>query len=69
MTAAGKTRPANVFIAGGGVAGLSALQTAVKLGAIVKVNDIRPAVKEQVESLGGEFVTHNAKLEGEARGG
>jgi NAD/NADP transhydrogenase alpha subunit len=69
MTAAGKTKPANIFIAGGGVAGLSALQTAHKLGAIVKVNDIRPSVKEQVESLGGQFVTHNEKLEGEGRGG
>jgi len=56
MTAAGTVRPAKVFIMGAGVAGLQAIATARRLGAVVSANDIRPAVKEQVESLGAKFV-------------
>ncbi|MFH1265252.1 MAG: Re/Si-specific NAD(P)(+) transhydrogenase subunit alpha, partial [Planctomycetota bacterium] len=56
MTAAGTLRPAKVFIMGVGVAGLQAIATARRLGAVVSANDIRPAVKEQVESLGARFV-------------
>jgi len=56
MTAAGTISPAKVFIMGVGVAGLQAIATARRLGAVVSANDIRPAVKEQVESLGAKFV-------------
>ncbi len=52
MTAAGTIRPARVFVIGAGVAGLQAIATARRLGAVVEAYDIRPAVKEQVESLG-----------------
>ncbi len=56
MTAAGTIVPAKVFIAGVGVAGLQAIATAKRLGAVVSAYDVRPAVKEQVESLGAKFV-------------
>lgn len=56
MTAAGTIKPATVVIMGAGVAGLQALGTAKRLGAIVEVSDIRPAVKEEVQSLGGRFI-------------
>ena len=56
MTAAGTISPAKVVIMGAGVAGLQALGTAKRLGAIVEVSDIRPAVKEEVQSLGGKFI-------------
>jgi NAD(P) transhydrogenase len=56
ITAAGKVAPAKVLVIGGGVAGLAAVQAARNLGAIVRAFDTRPAVKEQVESLGGEFL-------------
>lgn len=56
MTAAGTIQPARVIVLGAGVAGLMALATAKRLGAIVEVSDVRPAVKEQVESLGGRFI-------------
>ncbi len=56
MTAAGTLKPARVFIVGAGVAGLQAVATAKRLGAVVLAYDVRPAVKEQVESLGGKFV-------------
>ena len=56
MTAAGTVPPAKVFIMGAGVAGLQAVATAKRLGAIVTATDVRPAAKEQVESLGGKFV-------------
>jgi NAD(P) transhydrogenase subunit alpha len=56
MTAAGTVRPAKVVIIGAGVAGLQALATARRLGAVVEVSDIRPEVQEQVESLGGHFI-------------
>jgi proton-translocating NAD(P)+ transhydrogenase subunit alpha len=56
MTAAGTLTPARVFIIGAGVAGLQAIGTARRLGAVVEAYDTRPVVKEQVESLGGKFV-------------
>lgn len=56
MTAAGTIQPASVFIVGAGVAGLQAIATAKRLGARVRAYDIRPAVKEEVESLGADFV-------------
>jgi NAD(P) transhydrogenase subunit alpha len=56
MTAAGTISPAKVVIMGAGVAGLQALGTAKRLGAVVEVSDIRPAVKEEVLSLGGKFI-------------
>eukprot|EP00916_Digyalum_oweni_P001279 GHVL01002473.1.p1 GENE.GHVL01002473.1~~GHVL01002473.1.p1 ORF type:complete len:476 (-),score=137.01 GHVL01002473.1:207-1634(-) len=56
ITAAGRVPPAKVLVIGGGVAGLSAVATAKNLGAIVRCFDTRPAVKEQVESLGGKFL-------------
>ena len=56
MTAAGTVPPAKVFVMGAGVAGLQAVATAKRLGAIVTATDVRPAAKEQVESLGGKFV-------------
>ena len=56
MTAAGTIAPARVFVLGAGVAGLQAIATSRRLGAIVHAYDVRPAVREQVESLGGKFV-------------
>ena len=56
MTAAGTLKPSKVVIMGAGVAGLQAIATAKRLGAIVEVSDIRPETKEQVESLGGKFI-------------
>ncbi len=56
MTAAGTIAPARVFVMGVGVAGLQAIATAKRLGAIVSATDVRPATKEQVESLGATFV-------------
>lgn len=68
MTAAGTIKPAKVVIMGAGVAGLQAIATAKRLGAIVEVSDIRPETKEQVESLGGKFIEVKAddsvKMEG-----
>ncbi|HKI82782.1 MAG TPA: Re/Si-specific NAD(P)(+) transhydrogenase subunit alpha, partial [Candidatus Krumholzibacteria bacterium] len=55
-TPAGTIKPAHVVILGAGVAGLQAVATAKRLGAIVEVSDVRPAVKEQVESLGGKYI-------------
>jgi NAD(P) transhydrogenase subunit alpha len=57
MTAAGTVTPARVLVLGAGVAGLQAIGTAKRLGAVVEAYDTRPAVKEQVESLGGKFVS------------
>lgn len=69
MTAAGRIPPAKVLVIGGGVAGLSAIATAKNMGAVVRCFDTRPAVKEQVESLGGEFLeVKGLKLE-EGTGG
>ena len=56
MTAAGTIAPAKIFVMGAGVAGLQAIATAKRLGAVVTATDVRPAVKEQVESLGGKFI-------------
>src|SRR4051812_7288014 len=56
MTAAGTLTPAKVFVVGAGVAGLQAIASARRLGAVVHAYDVRPAVKEQVESLGAKFV-------------
>ena len=56
MTAAGTVKPARVFIIGVGVAGLQAIATAKRLGAVVHAYDVRPACREQVESLGGKFL-------------
>jgi NAD(P) transhydrogenase subunit alpha len=56
MTAAGTITPARVFVVGAGVAGLQAISMAKRLGAVVQAYDVRPAAKEQVESLGGKFV-------------
>lgn len=56
MTAAGTISPAHVFVVGAGVAGLQAIASSKRLGAVVHAYDVRPAVKEQVESLGGKFV-------------
>ena len=56
MTAAGRVNPAKVLVMGAGVAGLQAIATAKRLGAMVYATDVRPAAKEQVESLGGKFV-------------
>jgi len=63
MTAAGTITPAHVFIIGAGVAGLQAIATAHRVGAVVQAYDIRPAVKEQVESLGAKFVELNLESE------
>jgi H+-translocating NAD(P) transhydrogenase subunit alpha len=56
MTAAGTIKPARVFIVGAGVAGLQAISAARRMGAAVEAYDVRPAAKEQVQSLGGKFV-------------
>ena len=69
ITAAGKVPPAKVFIAGAGVAGLAAIGTAVGLGAIVRANDTRAEVADQVKSLGGEFVKVDYDEEGGGGGG
>ena len=69
ITAAGKIPPAKVFIAGAGVAGLAAIGTAANLGAIVRANDTRSEVADQVVSLGGEFVKVNYEEEGSGGGG
>jgi H+-translocating NAD(P) transhydrogenase subunit alpha len=67
-TAAGTIKPAKVVIFGAGVAGLQAIATAKRLGAVVEVSDIRPETKEQVESLGGKFIEvkgdESLKMEG-----
>ncbi len=68
-TAAGTVRPARVVVLGAGVAGLQALATARRLGAVVEVSDIRPAVQEQVESLGGRFIALPGMESGEGQGG
>jgi NAD(P) transhydrogenase subunit alpha len=69
MTAAGTIQPARVVIMGAGVAGLQAIATARRLGAVVEVSDIRPAVKEQVQSLGGKFIELPNLESGEGQGG
>ena len=69
VTAAGKIPPAKVFIAGAGVAGLAAIGTAANMGAIVRANDTRAEVADQVVSLGGEFVKVDYEEEGSGGGG
>jgi len=69
ITAAGKVPPAKVFIASAGVAGLAAIGTAAGLGAIVRANDTRAEVADQVVSLGGEFVKVDYEEEGSGGGG
>lgn len=68
-TAAGTIRPAKVFVMGAGVAGLQAIATARRLGAVVEAFDIRPAVKEEVQSLGARFVEVTLDEETAAAGG
>jgi len=69
ITAAGKVPPAKVFVIGAGVAGLAAIGTASGLGAIVRANDTRPEVADQIQSLGGEFVPVDYVEEGTGVGG
>jgi len=69
ITAAGKVPPAKVFIIGAGVAGLAAIGAASGLGAIVRANDTRPEVADQVKSMGGEFVGVDYQEEGAGVGG
>jgi NAD(P) transhydrogenase subunit alpha len=73
MTAAGTVKAARVLVMGAGVAGLQAIATAKRLGAVIEAFDVRPAVKEQVESLGAKFVevpmTDEEKKQAETAGG
>ncbi|OCH97375.1 NAD(P) transhydrogenase subunit alpha [Legionella jamestowniensis] len=69
MTAAGMIHPAKVLILGAGVAGLQAIATAKRLGAVVYAFDVRRAAKEQVESLGAEFIEVTAEQDAETQGG
>ena len=69
ITAAGKVPPAKVMVIGAGVAGLSAIGTARSLGAIVRAFDVRPEVKQQIESMGAEFLELDFKEEGSGGGG
>jgi len=69
ITAAGKVPPAKVFVIGAGVAGLAAIGAAAGLGAIVRANDTRPEVADQIKSLGGEFVPVEYQEEGTGVGG
>jgi NAD(P) transhydrogenase subunit alpha len=69
MSAAGTIKPAKVLILGAGVAGLQAIATSRKLGAVVEVFDVRSAVKEEVKSLGGKFIEVEGAKEDAAAGG
>jgi len=70
MTAAGTITPAKVFVIGAGVAGLQAIATARRMGAVVSAYDVRPAVKEQIQSLGGKFIEMELETsQAEAKGG
>ncbi|TNE80987.1 MAG: Re/Si-specific NAD(P)(+) transhydrogenase subunit alpha [Bacteroidetes bacterium] len=69
MTAAGTVTPGRVLIFGAGVAGLQAIATAKRLGAVVEVSDVRPETKEQVESLGGKFIEVKADNAVQVEGG
>jgi H+-translocating NAD(P) transhydrogenase subunit alpha len=68
ITAAGTAKPSRVLVLGAGVAGLQAIATAKRLGAVVEAYDVRPAVKEEVESLGARFVQIEVQQEGEGTG-
>ena len=69
MTAAGTVLPAKVFVIGAGVAGLQAIATARRLGAVVEATDTRPAVKTEIESLGAKFVGVDAGEDAQDKGG
>jgi NAD(P) transhydrogenase subunit alpha len=69
ITAAGTAKPSRVLVLGAGVAGLQAIATSKRLGAVVEAYDVRPAVKEEVESLGAKFVQIEMEHEGEEGGG
>ncbi len=69
MTAAGTVRPAKVFVMGAGVAGLQAIATAKRLGAVVSATDVRAAAGEQVESLGAKFIMTEALKDASGTGG
>ena len=69
MTAAGKVPPAKVLVLGVGVAGLAAIQTAKNMGAIVRAFDVRPVTKEQVESMGAQFLEVPYEEDGSGEGG
>ena len=69
VTAAGRVKPAQVLVVGAGVAGLAAIAAAKSLGAVVRAFDTRPAVREQVESLGGQFLKFEFNESGEGEGG
>ena len=69
MTAAGTVRPAKAFVMGAGVAGLQAIATAKRLGAVVTATDVRAAAAEQVESLGGKFIMTDALKDASGTGG
>lgn len=69
MTAAGKVPPAKVLVLGAGVAGLASIQTAKNMGAIVRAFDVRPVTKEQVESMGAEFLVVDYQEDGSGAGG
>jgi H+-translocating NAD(P) transhydrogenase subunit alpha len=69
MTAAGTLRPATVVVLGAGVAGLQAIATARRLGAVVRANDIREAAREEVESIGGEFIDLEAEADAQDESG
>jgi NAD(P) transhydrogenase subunit alpha len=69
MTAAGKVPPAKILVIGAGVAGLAAIGAARGMGAIVRAFDTRPTVKEQVKSMGAEFIELNVQEDGEGAGG
>ena len=69
ITAAGRVPPARVMVIGAGVAGLSAIGTAVKLGAVVRAFDTRPAVKDEVKSMGAEFLELEFEEDGTGEGG
>jgi NAD(P) transhydrogenase subunit alpha len=69
MSASGTIRPSRVLILGAGVAGLQSLATSKKLGAVVEVFDVRPAVKEEVQSLGGKFIEVEGSTDDASAGG
>lgn len=69
MTAAGKTPPAKVLVIGAGVAGLAAIGAARSLGAVVRAFDVRPSVRDQIKSMGAEFLTVELEESGEGAGG
>jgi len=69
ITAAGTTRPARVLVLGAGVAGLQAIGTAKRLGAVVSAYDVRPSAREEVASMGAQFVTLGLAVDGAGEGG